>query len=203
MPSYHSRFGNRPRTVFPHGPGGPSGPLACDACRIAVRTMLDALPARRRRLLTTPGTMVVLAVPSEVWVEPVRAHLHAILLGEDADTDAGWFNPEAVAIVMGRTQPWEPWPDVEEGLALAEEAGQTVIAVSHAPAACLPRQFVAVAHHVAVPRSPRPGSGGSSTWSRARRCGQGYPVTWADASRPRSSRRPAAGRPAPVPAWRP
>lgn len=151
MPNHHSRFGSRPKTTFPHGPGGPRPPLVCDACLVAVRIMLAALPARHRRLLASPGAIVVLTPPSEAWVAYFQAHLHASLLGESTAADAGWFDPEAAAIIMSRTQRWEPWPEVEEGLALAEEAGQILIAISHAPTDCLPQQLNAVAHHVAVP----------------------------------------------------
>ena len=58
--------------------------------------------------------MVVLTPPGKAWVECFRAHLHASLLGESAAIDAGWFDLKAAAIVMSRTQRWEPWPEVEE-----------------------------------------------------------------------------------------
>ena len=151
MPDCRSRFNGRPKTVFPDGWDDPRTLLTCDAVRITAQTMLAALPSRSRRLLTTPDTLIVVQVPSAAWVSPVWRHLHATLLGENADKEAGWSDPSAAAVLMHRVEAWQPWAELEDALDLAEEAGQTVIGISHDPIRCLPPQLVAAAHHVLVP----------------------------------------------------
>ena len=113
--------------------------------------MLTALPARQRKILATPGAIVILHVRDPEWVEHFHLLLRDTLLAGTASTTNGWFDPSATAFVLGRAQQWEDYEELEDALGLAEAAGQTVVGISHDPARCLPPQLVAVAHHITVP----------------------------------------------------